>query len=260
MKKILTLLLLFSAAAPCAALEIKSHTGRDGRTVDDINLPFADDKEAVGTWTSVDFVASPEKFAPDKKAWGGDLYLKELVLLPGGKSPNGWLTWTKGAVMHSGDRTASRYEIKKIGGAEYMFFEWKSGDYTIRHRKPECYVLKKTSAIRQDDIDLPFKDDPAVVGEWTSVDFVEAPEKFDPAARAWNGELYLKGMTFLPGGKGGKDWWHWTKGRVIVPADHTAAAYEIRKIKGAEYLFFEWKSGDYTLRGMKPDYYVLKRK
>ncbi len=27
-----------------------------------------------------------------------------------------------------------------------MFFEWKSGDYTIRHRKPAYYVLKKVSS------------------------------------------------------------------------------------------------------------------
>ena len=27
-----------------------------------------------------------------------------------------------------------------------MFYEWKSGDYTIRHRKPSYYVLKKVSS------------------------------------------------------------------------------------------------------------------
>jgi hypothetical protein len=31
-------------------------------------------------------------------------------------------------------------------GSTYMFFEWKSGDYTIRHRKPSYYVLKKVSS------------------------------------------------------------------------------------------------------------------
>ncbi len=257
MKKTLIALALL-AASPLWALEIKSSIGKDGRQTDDINLPFVDDKAAVGVWTSVAFVSKPEEFKPGKPET--DLVLKELVLMPGGKCPNGWLTWTKGAVMHAGDRTAARYEIKKIAGAEYMFFEWKSGDYTIRHKPPQYYVLKKTSSIRQDKTDLPFKDDPRVVGEWVSVDFVETPDRFDPAARAWSGDLYLKGMTFLPGGKGGKDWWHWTRGAVIVPADHTASAYEIKKIGGTEYLFFEWKSGDYIMRGMKPFYYVLKRK
>ena len=242
-------------------LERGAYVG-DGSDIirDNINLPFVDDAEVHGTWQSVDFVESPKRFSPGEKSWPGDLFLKELVFLPGGKSPNGWLTWTKGVVLHRGDKTASRYEIVKTGGQKYMFFEWKSGDYTIRHRKPDYYVLKKTAEIRRDNIDLPFRDDPAIVGEWESVDFVESPAKFDPGVKAWDGDLYLKEMTFLPKGKGGKPWWTWTKGVVMHSGDRTASAYEIKKIKGRTYMFFEWKSGDYTLRGAKPFYYVLRKK
>ena len=46
-------------------------------------------------------------------------------------------------MIHRGDKTAAKYEIKKIGDNEYLFLEWKSGDYTIRHMKPKYYVLKK---------------------------------------------------------------------------------------------------------------------
>jgi len=242
-------------------LEKGAYVG-DGSDIikDKIDLPFVNDKEALGTWTSVDFVENKADFNPAKKSWQGGLYLKELVFLPDGKSPNGWLTWTKGAVLHHGDKTASAYEIKEIGGAKYMFFEWKSGDYTIRHRKPQYYVLKKEAEIRRDNIDLPFKNDPAVIGDWESVDFVESPANFDPAAKAWAGDLYLKELSFLPGGKGGKPWWTWTKGVVMHSGDKTASHYEIKKIKGQTYMFFEWKSGDYVLRGMKPNYYVLKKK
>lgn len=259
MKNIFILAVLL-AACPASALEIKSAVNAQGRLEDDINLPFVDDPAAVGRWESVAFVAEPADFDPAERARAGELYFKELVLLPEGKSPQGWWTWTKGAVLHHGDKTACRYEIKKIGGAEYMFFEWKSGDYTIRRMKPQYYVLKKTAAVRRDNIDLPFKNDPAVIGEWASVDFVETPEKFDPAARAWQGELYLKELAFLPKGKGGKPWWTWTKGVVMHKGDRTASRYEIKKLGGAEYLFFEWKSGDYIFRGMKPSYYVLKKK
>ncbi len=256
-----TLTLVLAAALYCGqagAAEIKSAVNAQGRTEDDINLPFVNDPAVLGSWKAVAFVAKPEDFKPGEAQ--GDLYLKELVFLPDGKSPNGWLTWTKGAVLHHGDRTASRYEIRKIGGADYMFFEWKSGDYTIRHRAPEYYVLKRAAPIRIDKIDLPFKNDPRVVGEWESVDFVESPGNFDPAARAWAGDLYLKKLAFLPGGKGGNPWWTWTKGVVMHQGDHTASHYEIKKIKGAEYMFFEWKSGDYIFRGAKPFYYVLKKK
>jgi bla regulator protein BlaR1 len=203
-------------------------------------------------------VDKPEAFITGP-AQGG-LFLKELVFLPDGKSPDGWLTWTKGAVLHHGDKTASRYEIKKINGVEYLFFEWKSGDYVIRHQAPKYYVLKKEAAVRTDNIDLPFKNDFRVIGEWESVDFVEAPENFNPAAKAWTSDLYLKKLVFLPKGQGGNPWWTWTKGVVMHQGDKTASHYEIRKIKGAEYMFFEWKSGDYVLRGAKPFYYVLKKK
>ncbi len=248
------------AAWPAGAQEIKSSIGKDGHIEDDISLPFVNDPGVIGSWRSVDFVESPGLFRPEKRSWEGELYLKELVFLPEGKSPNGWLTWTRGAVMHHSDKTASRYEIKEIGGQKYMFFEWKSGDYIIRHQKPQYYVLKKTAEIRRDNIDLPFRNDPSVIGEWESVDFVESPAKFDPAARAWNGALYLKEMVFMPNGMGGKSWWTWTRGVVLHHGDKTASRYEIKEIKGWKYMFFEWKSGDYVLRGAKPFYYVLKKK
>lgn len=227
---------------------------------DNTDLPFADDPQVRGNWNSVDFVDNPGDFSPRRRAWQGGLFLKELVFLPGGKSPSGWLTWTKGVVLNRGGATASKYIIQEMNGRKYMFFEWKSGDYTIRHRKPSWYVLVKTADIRQDDINLPFRNDPAVVGAWESVDFVESPEKFDPAAKTWTGDLYLKEMTFLNGGRGAKPWWTWTKGVVIHKGDRTASAYSIKEIAGKRYMFFEWKSGDYVFRGAKPFYYVLKKK
>jgi hypothetical protein len=113
-----------------------------GKT-DDINLPFVDDPQLIGEWTSVDFVADIADFNPDKPNWPKDeLYLKGLTFRENGKTVKPWMTWTKGQVMHSGDKTASRYEIKEIKGQSYLFFEWKSGDVTISGMKPQYYVLK----------------------------------------------------------------------------------------------------------------------
>jgi hypothetical protein len=39
----------------------------------------------------------------------------------------------------------------------------------------------------------------------------------------------------------------------------TASRYTFKDIDGVKYMFLEWKSGDYTLRDMKPEYYVLMR-
>ncbi|HBB68318.1 MAG: hypothetical protein A2X28_01575 [Elusimicrobia bacterium GWA2_56_46] len=226
---------------------------------DNIDLPFVNDPEALGSWKSVDFVETPDRFSPRKKNRRDDLYLKELVFLAAGKTLDGWLTWTKGMLIAKGNKTASKYAIKDIAGSKYMFLEWKSGDYTIRHRKPNYYVLKKVSDIRTDNINLPFQNDPQVVGIWKSKDFVEKPEDFGPTTRTWARDLYLKEMIFQAGGKGGNPWWTWTKGVVMNSGDKTASAYIIKDIGSAKYMFLEWKSGDYIFRGAKPYYYVLKK-
>ena len=229
------------------------------RLQDDIDLPFVDDPAVSGAWRSVDFVDEPGQFDPKRRRFSDDLYLKELVFLDKGRTTQGWWTWTKGVLIHHGDKTAAKYLIKDMDGADYMFLEWKSGDYTIRHMKPKYYVLKKIGGIRTDDINLPFKDDPKTLGRWESVDFVKAPDQFEPGRRAWQGDLYLKELVFLKDGKTAKSSWTWTKGYVLDSADKTASRYEIKRIGGTEFMFFEWKSGDYVFRGMEPCYYVLRR-
>ena len=112
----------------------------------------------------------------------------------------------------------------------------------------------------QDKIDLPFVDDPQVIGEWVSVDFVANPADFNPDKLKRPEDLFLKGLTFLENGRTSYPWWTWTKGVAIHPGDKTASRYEIKEINGQRYLFFEWKSGDVTTSGMKPCYYVLRKK
>jgi bla regulator protein BlaR1 len=164
-----------------------------------------------------------------------------------------------------------------------MFFEWKSGDYTIRHRQPKYYVLKKvtldavksepmfgkkadipaTSTIDEngrivDKIDYPFVNDPEALGTWKSVDFIDNIEYYKPGTREFKGDLYLKELIILENGK--TNWaFTWTKGLILHSGDKTAAKYLIKEIDGTKYMFFEWKSGDYTIRHMKPGYYVLKK-
>jgi len=110
-----------------------------------------------------------------------------------------------------------------------------------------------------DNIDLPFVDDPQVLGHWTAVDFVSTPDQFKSAARQSNVELYLKDLTFLPHGQSPRnEMWSWTKGHVLY-TDTTDCQYQIRTINGADYLFFQWKSGDYTYFRRTPWWYVLRR-
>lgn len=103
----------------------------------------------IGEWGSVDFVDEPSLFTPGVKSFKRDLYMKGLSFLPDGKvllankTEAPWLAWTKGVLIHKGDKTASAYSIKDISGVKYMFLEWKSGDYFLRHQEPSYYVLKK---------------------------------------------------------------------------------------------------------------------
>jgi len=153
LKMIAVIGLLAGLAAFASAGEVKINTTEvNGRLVDDIDLPFVNDAAVLGEWVSVDFVKEPELFVPGKRNFQGDLYLKGLKfkakgkmgLLPDGEKAVPWFAWTKGVVMHlGGDHSASRYTINEINGASYLFFEWKSGDYIIKHQKPQYYVLKR---------------------------------------------------------------------------------------------------------------------
>jgi beta-lactamase regulating signal transducer with metallopeptidase domain len=266
-----------------ADIPATTYINEKGRLVDKVDYPFVDDPKVVGGWKSVDFVREIKDFNPHKKNWGGTLWLNHLIFEEGGTMPRSDCTWTKGLVLS--DDTASKYILKEIDGSAYMFYEWKSGDYTIRYMKPFYYVLKKvsleevkyepkygpkadipeTSHINEeghivDKIDWPFVDDLRLIGTWESVDFVGEIEEFKPDRKKWKGgELYLKGLIFKPNGKTFKPWWTWTKGLIFHSGDKTASKYTIKNIEGSTYMFKEWKSGDYTIRHRKPAYYVLKK-
>jgi len=108
-----------------------------GRTV-------VNDPGLVGKWVSVDFVKEVNEFKPGQRRWKGDLFLKDMGFNLDGTTSFGWF-WTKGWVIDNGSDIRAEYEIRDINGTEYLFLPWLSGDVTIRHQKPEYYVLKKVS-------------------------------------------------------------------------------------------------------------------
>jgi hypothetical protein len=203
-----------------------SAINEQGRIVDKTDYRFVNDSKVVGAWKSVDFVREIHQFNPNEKSWKGDLFLNHLVFAEGGSMPRSGQTWTKGLVLD--DDSASKYIIKEIDGSAYLFYEWKSGDYTIRHMKPCYYVLKKvlteslkyepkygnkanippTSTINEqghivDKIDYPFVNDPGVIGTWKSVDYVDEMEQFKVGQQQWKGrggKLFLHGMMFAENG------------------------------------------------------------
>jgi serine/threonine protein kinase/tetratricopeptide (TPR) repeat protein len=114
------------------------------RNVDNVNLPFVDDPQAIGQWTSVDFVGVPEDFKPGSRVCQFDLpVFQKFSVLPGGRTSYRWLTWTRGEIINPGERTAASYEIRNLAGTNFMFVEWKNGDYILFHSKPGLYVLRR---------------------------------------------------------------------------------------------------------------------
>lgn len=55
----------------------------------------------------------------------------------------GHLRWSGDSIINEGNKTASKCSIKKIEDETYMFYEWKTGDYTIGGENPSYYVLIK---------------------------------------------------------------------------------------------------------------------
>ena len=53
--------------------------------------------------------------------------------------------------------------------------------------------------------------------------------------------------------------WSWVNGYVICHPNVTACRYVIRKFGDTEYLFIQWKSGDYVYGGNEPLWYVFTR-
>ncbi len=103
------------------------------------------DPELVGKWVSVDLVKEPSEFEPEKKQWQGDFWLKDIEFKPDGTTTLNWIGWKKGSVIENQSGIIAEYEIRVIDGTKYLFLPWLSGDVTIRHQKPEYYILKKVS-------------------------------------------------------------------------------------------------------------------
>ena len=56
----------------------------------------------------------------------------------------------------------------------------------------------------------------------------------------------------------GKEWKDkWTKGKLLDLTKNVVSNYIFKTINNIEYMFMEWKMGNYIYAGLKPDYYVF---
>ncbi len=241
---------------------------------EDVSIEFEDDISIVGKWQTVGEYAVKEDFfgnvCPD------DYIAKEIYFLPEGKRY--WCySWSKGKLIcQFGDASfVNDFYVEEYDGSRYMFVEFKSYEYR-RGGKTTILVLRQLDNVgylvdaisKKDEIDLPFVDDREVIGRWEVRDFCRSMEEFDPANKPRD-RLFFKNIEFKARGEVistygdktiyGEHMQTWTKGYVLRKWNQTACAYKICKIHDDEYLFVEWKSGDYIYGNLDPQYYVFTR-
>lgn len=122
--------------------------------------------------------------------------------------------------------------------------------------------LKDYDAKYMENIDVPFENDPLVIGRWKMIDCVPCKESFNPdCIKATDLNKAVKELYFLPEGE--KYWcFGWTRGYLLSkcgwPDKVNRDRYEIEIMAGKEYLFIEFKAYDYYCGG-KPEVWVLER-
>lgn len=259
----------------CEVIRLRSYAMN---IYDPISIPFENDEAVIGKWEIAgEYICKEDFFSGFSK---GDPtisgQLREIYFLPEGRRY--WCYgWTKGYLLCSsyGGTTANRYTVERIGDAFYMFVELKSYEYRYGGN-PTILVLKqidrrayREEEIRKrDDVDKPFVLDPRILGNWKVFGFTKTVESFDPAKKqtdmfplvalsfAENGEVLLFHRR-LQEEMGVKETCLWTTDFLLRKS--LAHAYELHTIEGREYLFLEWKSGDYVYGGLEPPYYVFIR-
>ncbi|MBO5257798.1 MAG: MerR family transcriptional regulator [Clostridia bacterium] len=247
---------------------------------ENVQFPFENDERIIGRWEIFGEYSNRTEFELDNKLTQSDIGNKkrEIYFLPNGE----WYwcySWTKGKLLIDDGESScvNEYSLEKKADGLYMFVNLKSYDY-LRSGRTTLLVLRQLDRkyyracelARKDHIDMPFMDDANVIGKWQAVNCVRSKEDFLPEKIKADLEFYFKEIEFLPNGEcisvygeeiiKDRIMQEWTNGYVLRKWNNTACAYEIRTISGTEYLFLEWKSGDYRWGGFETDYYVFERK
>lgn len=252
---------------------------------DHTQMPFVNDEEVIGHWKVVKAdCRTKDSFNPNHitewEPMDGDI--KELYFLPEGEQF--WFyRWTKGCLLSRFSvpiaEGVNPYEIEERNGRKYMFLWFKDRDCFHRGALPELLVLEKVDSkcymkeeLRIRDV-MPegFEGDTLVCGKWKVCDFVRNPEGF--RAGEYNAgfpkdKLYFKKIHFYEDGSCEVQYGEeiltapdidWTKGFVRERKNQLLQKYERQVIEGTEYLFVEFKSGDYYYNHQPPWWYVFTR-
>lgn len=204
----------------------------------------------------------------------------------GNKFNRDGLRWTKNYLvdLSYGDNVVPAYSINTISGKTFMVVEGKNGDYTRTGIIPyyDVFVkisdtpapIAKTSASKitvtkdgngviHESMDYKFELDKDAVGQWEQINFVASPDDFDGKDITRQKYIEIGIHNFYEDGREvsyadktrGTGETKWTKG-YVWGGDDTISEYVIRQLNGKTFMFIQFKNGDYTVRGQKPNYFV----
>lgn len=227
-------------------------------------MEFVNDEKVIGKWKNIGWIDDSQSFSLEKLNSKSGNY-EDLFFLPNGEPYWIFEGWTKGTLLihYGGDEPilSYEYEIESMNNQVFLFLRLENRTEVFIKISDQHY--NRATLGNHDNIDLPFICDNRVIGKWHSVGFVDRIENFSPDQK--NNNLYLESIDFLSDGQAVQKYmdteWQdkWTAGFLLNLHRTTAAAYEIQEINGTEYLFLEWKMGNYIYGGMKPDIYVFTR-
>ena len=246
----------------------------------DIN-GWENDENAIGKYIVVDILNCYEQFNYEK--YKKDIKnAKEIYFLPNGE--NFWLyTWTKGYLIchNNGQISKNPYKIKEFETDTFMFIEMKHFNFSFG-KLPNIWVLKKINSNKYsskdiritDNIHIEFINDSRILGKWKAFDictnendyFAKTDRNVSVEQLFWYSTEFLESGLLINEFKGKitgkiytKDNFKWTRGCIMDILESTVSKYFIKQFKGEDYLFIEWKSGDYKFGGRVNCYYAFKR-
>ena len=119
---------------------------------DDIDIPFKNDENIIGKWKAHSFLCNKTEFSQEEESIE-DLYFKEIEFFPCGDCRCVYadavfegednVVWTKNYLLRKWNWSACEYEIRNLGGVDYMIIEWKSGDWRYGGYDTNYYVFTR---------------------------------------------------------------------------------------------------------------------
>ncbi len=134
-------------------IDSNRYTAKSIAKKDNTDLPFVNDERVIGKWRAHSFLGyqgGKSEFTTEAEPIE-DLYFKELEFFENGYCRCVYedavfegadtVVWTKNYLLRKWNWSACEYEIRSVGGTDYLIIEWKSGDWRYGGYDTNYYVF-----------------------------------------------------------------------------------------------------------------------